>query len=92
MKINIANTFKKAAKKLSKTHIALLEDAIEEISKDVEIGELKKGDLAGIRVYKFHIHSQLMLMAYIFEAPTLTLLSLSTHENFYRDLKRKKIN
>lgn len=52
-----------------------------------EIGELKKGDLAGIRVYKFYMGKQLTLLAYQYSEKKLALLSLSSHENFYRDLK-----
>jgi hypothetical protein len=94
MKITITNTFKKAAKKLHANQIIIVEDTIDAISQDPEIGELKKGDLAGVKVCKFHINSQLMLMAYVFvtsdkpDEQELTLLSLSTHENFYRDLKK----
>jgi len=90
MNIKITNAFKKSAKKLMRNQIEIVEDAIDEIAKDPEIGELKKGDLAGIRVYKFHLHKQLMLLAYQHSKKELTLLSLSSHENFYRDLKRQR--
>lgn len=89
MKISITNTFKKSAKKLMRNQIEIVEDAIDEIVKDPELGEVKKGDLAGVRVYKFHLHKQLMLLAYQQTEKELVLLSLSTHENFYRDLKKR---
>lgn len=88
-KIIVTNAFKKSAKKLMRNQIEIVEDAIEAIAKDPEIGELKKGDLAGIRVYKFYIHKQLMLLGYHCLGKELALLSLSTHENFYRDLKKR---
>ena len=88
MKITMTNTFKKSAKKLRRNQISIVEDAIDEISKDPEMGELKKGDLAGVRVYKFYIHKQLVLLAYQYSEKEIVLLSLSSHENFYRDLKR----
>jgi mRNA-degrading endonuclease RelE of RelBE toxin-antitoxin system len=92
MKINITNSFEKTSKKLNRNQIKLVEDAINEIVDKPEIGKLKKGDLAGIRVYKFHIFNQLMLLAYIYEKKNtgheITLLSLSSHENFYRNLKK----
>lgn len=55
------------------------------------MGELKKGDLAGVRVHKFHLISALHLLAYTYndEQKTLTLHYLGSHENFYRDLKSK---
>ena len=89
MKIRITNTFKKSAKKLMRNQIKVVEEAIDEIAKDLEIGELKKGDLAGIRVYKFRIHTQVMLLAYLYSKEELVLFSLSTHENSYRDLKKQ---
>ncbi len=89
MKIVITNTFKKSAKKLMRKQIKILEDAIDEIVKDPEMGELKYGDLSGIRVYKFHIQNQLMLIVYQYSKKELALLCLSTHENFYRDLKKR---
>lgn len=89
MKITITGSFKKSAKKINRNQIKTLEDVIDSISKKPQIGELKKGDLAGIRVYKFHMHNQLMLLAYTELNDELVLLSLSTHENFYRDLKKK---
>lgn len=89
MKIKITNAFKKAAKKLMRNQISIVEDAIDEIAKDPDIGDPKQGDLAGIKIYKFHIHKQLMLLAYQHSEKELILLSLSTHENFYRDLKKR---
>ena len=57
---------------------------------DPSLGEMKVGDLVGIRVYKFKMVKQLTLLAYTFEEDiiTLTLLALGSHENFYRDLKK----
>lgn len=97
MKITITRSFKNAAKKLHKNQKNLVEDAIEAIVKDPLAGEMKIGDLAGVRVYKFHINDKLMLIAYnhveLNELDTKNkneLLSLSGHKNFYRDLKRNK--
>jgi hypothetical protein len=41
-----------------------IEDAIEDVCADPEIGEAKIGDLAGIWVYKFKFNRQEYLMAY----------------------------
>ena len=90
--MNVVQTlaFKKAVKKLKKNQKDMLDDAIKMIMGDVNIGHAKKGDLAGVRVYKFKMVKQEMLLAYHFEGNTLvlTLLGLGSHENFYRDLKR----
>jgi len=89
MKIIVTTAFRKSAKKLMRNQVSIVEDTIDEISKNPEIGELKKGDLAGIRVHKFYIHDRLMLLAYQNLETELVLLSLSSHENFYRDLKKR---
>lgn len=89
MKLIMTNTFKKSTKKLMRNQIKTVEDVIDEIAKDPEMGELKQGDLADVRVHKFRIHKQLMLLAYQYSKKELVLLSLSTHENFYRDLKKQ---
>jgi len=44
--------------------------------KDPKLGILKKGDLNIVRVYKFKISTQLMLLAYSFEEHTLILTLL----------------
>lgn len=90
MKIKMTNAFEKTAKRVHRNQIKYIEDAIDEIIKNPEIGELKKGDLAGVYVYKIRINKQLILLAYILDElkKELTLLSLGSHENFYRDLKK----
>jgi hypothetical protein len=65
-----------------------LNTAIEKIFTNPLEGKAKKGDLAGIRVYKFQVLDQLFLMAYEHDEDTLTLRALEPHENFYRDLKK----
>ena len=96
MIVNITNTFKHAAKKLHSKQKDILKEQIEEIKENIEIGEMKKGDLAGVRVYKFNLTSQLMLLSYVTKEvkqkdkviTELTLLSLGPHENFYKKLKK----
>lgn len=91
MKILQTNTFIRSAKKLQRNQIPILKEAIEAIRQNPLVGELKKGDLAGIRVYKFHILHQLILLAYLFDekANELTLISFAPHENFYDALKKQ---
>jgi mRNA-degrading endonuclease RelE of RelBE toxin-antitoxin system len=83
-------TFKKQVKKLHKNKKQELDEAIKKIIKDPSIGDLKKGDLSRVQVYKFKIRKQLTLVAYEFDEDELKLLflALGSHENFYRDLKR----
>jgi mRNA-degrading endonuclease RelE of RelBE toxin-antitoxin system len=91
MKILITATFRRSAKKLHRNQIVELEKAIDEIQHNPEIGDLKVGDLAGVRIYKFHMLKQLTLIAYYYQNNkiTLTLLDFGTHENFYSNLKKQ---
>jgi len=83
-------TFKRALKRLHKQQKRELDEAVRAVATDPTIGESKRGDLAGVRVHKFKMNRQLTLLAYEFlEADdTVKLLTLGSHENFYRDLKR----
>ena len=83
------NSFEKIVKKLHKNQKKDLDKAIIVIVEAPSIGELKKGDLSSIRIYKFKMVNQLILLAYQFKEDQLTLLliALGSHENFYRDLK-----
>lgn len=82
--------FLKLKKKATKTLQVLLDENIEMIYRNLEIGELKKGDLAGVRVHKFRHGSDQILLAYRVNAKEkkIILYAFGTHENFYRGLKR----
>lgn len=90
MQILQTTTFKKLLKKLHPSQKAALDSALLGLIANPSLGELKIGDLKGIRVYKFRMGQQLTLLAYIYSAatPAITLLALGAHENFYRDLKK----
>jgi len=90
MQIDQFPVFKKTVKKLHTNAKQDLDEAIKELIKNPLLGEEKKGDLSGVRVYKFSMVNQLTLLAYKFDevSEELTLLALGSHENFYRDLKR----
>ena len=83
-------TFKRTAKKLHKSEKQVLDNAVEEIAVDPTCGEAKVGDLAGVRVFKFRMNSNLKLLTYEYfgNENEIKLLALGSHENFYRDLKR----
>jgi mRNA-degrading endonuclease YafQ of YafQ-DinJ toxin-antitoxin module len=82
--------FIKTVKKLHANAKQDLDEAIKELMKNPLAGEQKKGDLIGVRVYKFNMVHQLTLLAYRYDESNdnLTLMALGSHENFYRDLKR----
>ena len=81
--------FKRAYRKLAPGHQAAVDGAVRAIVANPEIGEAKKGDLAGVYVHKFPLNRQQMLLAYEWNPMTRVLLLLGSHENFYRDLKRR---
>ena len=83
-------SFEKTVKKLHPNEKRDLDKAIKELIQDPQAGELKKGNLSGIRVYKFKMLRQLTLLAYIYNktGKSITLLALGSYENFYRDLKK----
>ncbi len=90
MKVVQTNLFKKTVKKLHSNQKADLDKAVKAIMKDPNIGQSKTGDLSGVLIYKFKMVKQLTLLAYTYhdKTITLTLLTLGTHENFYRNLKK----
>lgn len=80
--------FKRAYKKLHSQEEELVDQAVSLIVSNPSLGEEKKGDLAGVHVYKFPVKRQQMLLAYEWNPATRILLLLGSHENFYRTLKR----
>jgi len=90
MKILQTPTFSRQVKKLHINQKKELDLAIMEVFANPLAGDMKKGDLHGVQVFKFSMVKQLTLIAYEYDEieNELTLLSLGSHENFYRDLKR----
>ena len=80
--------FKRYVKKLPRHFQQVVLDAVEDIVANPAIGESKKGDLEGFRVYRFSMGRQSTLMAYKIEKDSLILYQTGPHENFYRDLKK----
>lgn len=65
--------------------------AIIEIRKNPTIGELKKGNLAGIRGWDIYHHGVNYELAYVIEeidGLTVIIILAGTRENFYEDLKK----
>lgn len=89
MHILVTQTFERAVKKLHQKQKVELDEAVKAVAGDVNLGEAKVGDLAGIRVYKFRMVNQLCLLSYrVLDEDSIKLLTVGHHENFYRDLKR----
>jgi len=85
-------TFRKAFKKLADPEKDLVEDEIDKIMRDPGIGEQKKGDLSYLWVHKFTLRNKLALLGYSWHEGkrTIHLLNIGSHENFYRDAKKRR--
>ena len=82
------NAFSRAYKRLHRNQQADVDTAVAAIVADPSLGDAKKGDLAGVFVYKFSCVGQLFLLAYEYDPVKRLLLLVGTHENFYRNIKR----
>ena len=84
-------SFKKAVKKLHKNQKKELDTAVKSLMENPLTGEQKKGDLLFLRVYKFKMVKQQTLLGYSYQdgSDVLELIALGSHENFYRDVKKK---
>ena len=100
MQKNYKPPFSRFVKKAHKPLQLAIEDAVENVCENPEIGEAKVGDLAGIRVCKFKFNRQELLMAYRPPTPEarrqgvevellmIDFYQVGLHENFYAALKR----
>ena len=89
MQIKQTNRFKKAYKKLQSNQLIEVNNAINEIINNPEIGKQKKGNISWLRVYKIIVLGQLILIGYSLEKNNeiiLTFVDIGSHENYYRDL------
>ena len=95
MKTNFKRAFAQYVKKAHKPLQLAIEDEVDIVCDSPEIGELKVGDLAGIRVHKFRFSRQEYLIAY--RAPkddvpveflVIDFYQVGAHENFYAELKQ----
>lgn len=82
--------FARQYKKLHNNTATDVDVAVEAVTKNPQIGERKKGDLAVLRVHKFHSGGLLYLLGYTLEEGVrlIYLEAVGPHENFCRDLKR----
>ena len=87
-KIIQSPNFAKQKKKLKKNQIKKLDDAIRAIMGNPTIGDAKIGDLQGIRVHKYKVGNNQILLAYEVIESTLYLYSFGSHQNFYRVLSK----
>jgi len=87
MKIYQSVSFRRKIKKFNKNEKSGLDNEIRKIIRDTSIGMEKKGDLKGIFVHKFKIKTALYLLSYRLVADGIQLITIGSHENYYRNLK-----
>ena len=88
MQILFKPLFRKFVKKQARPLQLAIEDEVERVRENPDIGESKKGDLQEIHVHKFSFRKKKLLIAYRVKGSDLLFYMIGTHENFYRDLKR----
>lgn len=84
--------FTKALSKLSEAQLKIVEDEIDKIIDQPDIGERKKGDLSHLRVHKFNVNNQQALLGYSWleDKIKIYLLQFGFHENFYQKMKKQR--
>ena len=87
MRIVQSRSFEQKVKKFTKRQKKKLDEEIQKILDDPSIGTEKKGDLKGVYIHKFRVHSAHYLLAYRFMGEGLELIMIGPHDNYYRDLK-----
>ena len=80
--------FRRFVKKQSRPFQLVIEDEVENILNDPDIGKVKKGDLSGFKVHKFNFKGQRYLIAYLSENNNIILYMIGSLEDFYLKLKR----
>ena len=90
MKVTQTPTFERRYKRIRSKELEAVNAAISAIIDNPQIGALKKGDLGLIRVHKIKVGTNQILIAYWNpNQNAIELIDMGSHENFYRDLKRK---
>lgn len=87
MKIYQSGSFERKVKKFNKNEKSCLDNEIKKIIQDHLVGIEKKGDLKGVFVHKFKIKTALYLLSYRLVAYGIELITIGSHENYYRNLK-----
>lgn len=87
-KVIVSNLFLKFKKRSTKSLQIIIDEQVESIIENPDIGELKKGDLKGIRVHKFKYKTQHYLLSYEIKEDILYLYTVGSHENYYKKLKK----
>ena len=88
MNVVASPQFSKKIKKLHVQDIKKVDSQILKIADNPKVGTEKRGDLSGIFVHKFKLNKQEYLLSYKFDKKSIYLLTIGSHENYYRNLKK----
>lgn len=84
MRIIQSRTFEKRVRRFLKQEKKILDQQVRKIAEAPSIGQKKRGELHGVFVLKFKIHSSQYLLSYrMADADTLELIMIGPHENYY---------
>jgi mRNA-degrading endonuclease RelE of RelBE toxin-antitoxin system len=85
-----APRFGKAKRRLPATAQLEVDETVKRVIPDPLVGEPKVGALKRVRVVKFKVQTQQLLVAYQFDAKrnVIEVLDVGPHENFYRELQK----
>lgn len=87
MRIVQSRSFAKRIKRFRKQEKQVLDQQVRAIVNNPKIGQERRGELRGVFVHKFKMHTTQYLLAYrIKENKILELIMIGPHENYYRDL------
>lgn len=89
MKVLQSRSFARSIRKFRKQEKIILDQQVHAIVNDPSIGQEKRGELKGVFVHKFKIHTTQYLLSYrLRDSKTLELIMIGPHENYYRDLEK----
>ena len=85
-----APRFARSKRQLPRSAQLAVDDAVKGLLADPLAGEPKVGALKGVRVVKFKVGAQQLLLAYQFDTKRniIEVLDVGPHENFYRELQK----
>lgn len=87
MRIIQSRIFERRVRRFRKQEKRVLDQKVRKLAKNSSCGQEKRGELRGVFVHKFKIHSTPYLLSYrMADAGTLELIMIGPHENYYRDL------
>ncbi len=87
MKVIQSRSFERKVRRFKKQQKKGLDKEIQRVIDNPAVGQEKKGDLQGVYVHKFKIHSLQYLLSYRLVGENLELIMIGPRENYYRDLK-----